>query len=198
MDRLKKVKGWVFDLDGTLVDSKLDFAKLRSLLDIQDGSPILEYVETKHCPNERERLMKIVDDYEWQSHLDSELITGADLFIAALKESGLPLAILTRNSDRTAHSTLSKFNFKDFNPIISRDHHLPPKPDPSALIHICELWNLDTSEVVYVGDFDFDMMTALSAGCLGLFYNPHSRPVPPEATLSFASYEEILSLLFND
>lgn len=198
MDRLKKVKGWVFDLDGTLVDSKLDFEKLRSLLGIVDGSPILEYVQALDCLRERERLMRIVDDYEWQSHLHSELIEGADIFVGALKSAGLPLAILTRNSDRTAHSTLERFCFADFNPIISRDHHLPPKPDPQSLLHICKLWNLGPHEIVYVGDFDFDMVAAKNAGCLGLFYNPRRRSVPPEASLSFHSFKEVLEVLFHD
>lgn len=198
MDRLKKVKGWVFDLDGTLVDSKLDFEKLRSLLGIKDRSPILEYVETISCPNERERLMTIVDDYEWQSHLDSEIIAGTIGFIAKLKERGHPLAILTRNSDRTAHSTLKRFGFDQFDPIISRDHHLPPKPDPAALHHICELWKLESHEVVYVGDFDFDMVAAKNAGCLGLFFNPHSKTVPVTASLSFSDYAEISALMFDD
>lgn len=198
MDRLKKVKGWVFDLDGTLVDSKLDFAELRSLLGIVDGSPILEHVDTVDCMNERARLMSIVDDYEWQSHLKSELIAGADTFVSALKKSGLPLAILTRNSDRTAHSTLKRFEFGDFDPIISRDHHLPPKPDPQSLLYICSLWNLAPEEVVYVGDFDFDMLAAKNAGCLGLFYNPLRRTPPPEASLCFHSYEEVLESLFHD
>ena len=36
------IKGVVFDLDGTLVDSRLDFDAIRAELDFPQGRPILE------------------------------------------------------------------------------------------------------------------------------------------------------------
>lgn len=194
MERLKKVKGWVFDLDGTLLDSRLDFDYLRQLMQIPTGSPILEYLETLNDVSERERLMKIVDEYEWSGHLQATLIDKVDTFLSELHARGLPMALLTRNSQRVATAGLDKFGLHFFDQVISRDHELRPKPHPDGLLAISGQWRLAPEQIVYVGDYDFDMQAARNAGSIGLFFNPEQRAVPPEAHLTFAHYDELLRL----
>lgn len=193
MERLKKVKGWVFDLDGTLVDSKLDFDELRSLLAMPPKLPILEYLETLEA-SERQRLMKIVDDYEWQGHERATLIDGVGEFLDFLHVREIPCALLTRNSERVAHATLKKFDLH-FDLVISRDHPFRPKPHPDGLLFISEKLSLGPSHLVYVGDFYFDMEAAKNAGSLGLYFNPESDQVPEIADLSFTSYSELIKFL---
>lgn len=194
MESLKKVKGWVFDLDGTLVDSRLDFDHLRQLMQIPHGSPILEYLAALDDHEERQRLMKIVDEYEWNGHLQATLIDQVDAFLSLLKARGLPMALLTRNSQRVASAGLDKFGLHYFDQVISRDHDLRPKPHPDGLLAICEQWQLAPEDIVYVGDYDFDMQAARNAGSIGLFFNPAKRPVPSEAHFAFAHYDELLKL----
>lgn len=41
-----QVRGVVFDMDGTLIDSSLDFGRIRAEAGVPDGRPILEFLET--------------------------------------------------------------------------------------------------------------------------------------------------------
>ena len=56
-------KGIVFDLDGTLLDSKLCFDRIRDELDIPQGEFILEYLETIACPQTKANKRRDKYDY---------------------------------------------------------------------------------------------------------------------------------------
>lgn len=55
-------RGIIFDLDGTLVDSQLDFVSMRADLAIPDGADILTWIASAEPP-EQERLHAIVHHY---------------------------------------------------------------------------------------------------------------------------------------
>ena len=54
----------VFDLDGTLVDSQLDFTELRRRLGWPEHTLILEHLATLSCAVERQQAAQIIVDFE--------------------------------------------------------------------------------------------------------------------------------------
>jgi phosphoglycolate phosphatase-like HAD superfamily hydrolase len=52
----------------------------------------------------------------------------------------------------------------------------PPKPDPAGLHAIRARWDAATDDVLYVGDYLFDLEAGRNAGIRTLLY----APVPPD------------------
>lgn len=161
------VRGVIFDLDGTLVDSQLDFEAIRRDLEIPDGQGVLETL--KHlAAEEAERKWAILDAHEMHGANIATINPGVVELLQLLEGQGVPIAVLTRNSRRAADRAMERLGLS-LPLVISRDD-APPKPDPTAIHQICEQWGFEPREVVLVGDFHYDLTTAHNAGCRSVLY----------------------------
>ena len=79
---MNSVKGVVFDLDGTLVDSSLDFDAMRRDMGLALDSSILEEVE-RMGGIRAERCRKILERHELEGARRAVLIRGGREFSAA-------------------------------------------------------------------------------------------------------------------
>lgn len=158
---LDNIKGVVFDLDGTIVDSKLDFSLMRKDLGIEKSHGILEEIELIKCNDRKSELLNIVRDHELKGARESELMSGFKDFYHYLLTQKIPIGILTRNSLEVTEITLSKFNLS-FDLILTRDC-CEPKPSPAGLIKVMEIWNMQAAEIIYIGDSKYDQQTAKNA-----------------------------------
>jgi HAD superfamily hydrolase (TIGR01549 family) len=182
-------KGFVFDLDGTLVDSKLDFAALAKRLEIPMGSPILELVAT--WPTDRQAwAMKVIHDFEAEGAAASEPIPGAFDFLRFLQGRAIPTALFTRNSKAVMRATLQKHNL-DFAIALARED-VPPKPKPDGLHLIQQQWRIPTGQILYVGDYLYDLQAGIAASMPTAVYAPQPPDFSTEgAFLLFRDYAEL-------
>ncbi len=153
-------KAFVFDLDGTLIDSRLDFARMREELGITPGAPILEEL-AQWPPDKQEWARAVLDTHEIEGVSASQLYPGVREFLAKLAEKNIPVALFTRNSRRAAELAMARHNLR-FQIVITRDD-APPKPDPRGLLQIAELLRLEPSQILYVGDYHFDLKAGSAA-----------------------------------
>jgi hypothetical protein len=117
------LRGLIFDLDGTLVDSRLDFEAMRREMELPAGTPILEALED--LPAHRaERCREILHRHEQEGARRATPLPGALSLVAELKRRGLRLGVITRNSRPLAEAMLAHFP-EAFDPVISRAAHLP-------------------------------------------------------------------------
>src|SRR5580765_2593151 len=143
------VKGIVFDLDGTLADSQLDFDAMRREMELPLELPILEALDRLE-PIHAAHCRSILDRHEWAGAERATLLPGvADLF-AALQARGLRQAVATRNSRRITEATLARLGLA-IKLALTRDDG-PVKPDPWAVLHVCQQWGLRPEEIVVIGD----------------------------------------------
>ena len=160
------IKGVLFDFDGTLTHpGALDFPAIKLELGCPVDQPILEYLETV-APARRAQLMKILEEKEDIAAQASHPNNGAEKCLISLKNRGLALGIVTRNSLSSVKKALQKFNdvtTEDFSAIITRDVS-KPKPHPDGVIKAARRMGLTSSELLVVGDFRFDMMAGKAAG----------------------------------
>ncbi|WP_346351503.1 HAD family hydrolase [Oceanimonas sp. AH20CE76] len=169
-----EIQGVIFDLDGTLAHSNPDFPGLRRELGMDPGEDVLAHVDSLSSAAERERALAIIHEYECRASHSSSWVDGAKELIAFLRGRALPLAILTRNIPEAAQLTISKLGI-DIDLVLTR-HDAQPKPHPEGIHLICRQWQLAPANILYVGDYLFDLQTAQNAGSRCALYFPDTIP----------------------
>jgi HAD superfamily hydrolase (TIGR01549 family) len=101
------------------------------------------------------------------------LVEGADELIKNLYAMDLKLFILSTKHDRFIKSGLEKFDLeKYFEFIVGYEQPVKPKPNPEGVELILNKFNLEKSEIIYVGDSQTDVDLAKNANLrLILFEN---------------------------
>lgn len=175
-------RGVIFDLDGTLVDSPLDFDRIRADMQLPPGVGILEALAGYSPGPELTRLLAILHDHELRSAEQAALIEGVPQVLEWLDHHSIPTAVLTRNSRPCAELTLNRLGLR-FSQVVTRED-APPKPDPAGLLQICACWNLTPRDVVFLGDYLFDLEAGRRAGMSTILFAPGD--LPPFASLADA------------
>jgi len=179
---MSEVRGVVFDLDGTLVDSRADIARATNHALVVHGRPALQEGEIasyvgdgarallsraaripKSDP-ELDRLLQSFLDYYAEHATDfTRPMPGARELLEAL--SDLPLAVCTNKPKRTTEAVLAGLGLDRFFRVVVGDGDFPAqKPDPALLFHIAERLGLSASELVMVGDGPQDVECGRRAG----------------------------------
>lgn len=188
------IKAVVFDLDGTLVDSALDFALICDDIGWPHGTPLLETLATIEEQQERQRIAEIICRHEMRGAQIASWMPGAQQCLERLSEAGIPLAILTRNMRAATQLTVSRLQIP-IQHIVTRED-CAAKPDPEGLLRIAAQMKLEVSEMIYVGDYLFDLQTAANAGMPSCLYlNEHNRHFAQQANWSFRHFDELSSML---
>jgi phosphoglycolate phosphatase len=184
------IKGIIFDLDGTLIHSRIDFPKMkRRMIEILEASGVprgalslndttvvtlakAEKIWDKQGKPEdkrksvRERLDETMNNGELEAIRGVKEVDNATATIQELKERGYRLAILTRGHHVYAVEALRKIEAEGyFDLILGRGETPKPKPYAEALQHAAEIMGLSLDEIVFVGDHHLDSTCALNAGC---------------------------------
>jgi phosphoglycolate phosphatase len=190
------IRGVVFDLDGTLVDSQLDFDAMRREMELPPNLPILEALATLPS-HHATRCRDILHRHELAGAERAVLLPGAGELLAVLHGRGVRVAIATRNSRHITLATLGKLGLT-IDLVLTRDDG-PVKPDPWAVRHACERWELAAAEVIVVGDFRFDVECGRAAGCRTVLlthpHDPASHPNTENADLLLGSLADHAKLL---
>jgi HAD superfamily hydrolase (TIGR01549 family) len=140
-------------MDGTLVDSGLDFDQIRAEMGLDKG-PILETMATLPIDRQRE-CEAILDRHERAGAERATLLSGAIEWIERLDGAGIPRAIFTRNSRLIVERTLARCGL-EFQTVVSRED-APAKPDPAGIHLCCQQWDVSPTDVLMVGDYLYDI-----------------------------------------
>jgi HAD superfamily hydrolase (TIGR01549 family) len=171
--RFPPARGVIFDLDGTLVDSGLDFDAMRREMQLPTRQPILEAIAALPTA-QAERCWKILHRHEREGAARARPMPHVEALLALLAQRGLRRAVLTRNSREAAEGCLQRLS-TPFDLLLSRED-APPKPDPLGIFKICRAWALHPREVAMVGDFRFDLEAARHAGTRAVLYTQGQSP----------------------
>lgn len=168
------IRGVVFDLDGTLVQSRLDFDAIRRETGFPTGIGLLEHLATLADTTQAQRAAGIIYRHEMAGAARATWMPGARRLLTTLHTLGIPTAILTRNMRDATHLTMRSLAIP-IDLVLTRED-CSPKPDPEGLLHIARQWNLPTHDMVYIGDFHFDIQAAHNARMRACLYRRQSYP----------------------
>jgi len=152
----------IFDLDGTLLEPALDFAAIRAEIGLEPGAPILESFPALG-ETQRRRAYRILERHETAAADRSRLMPGAKELLDRLRQRGVKVTVLTRNSHASVRRACQRHGLA-FDGIVARGDQ-KPKPSPSGIRHLMEICGAAPDEMVLVGDFRFDVEAAAAAGC---------------------------------
>src|SRR5262245_55645665 len=156
-----RLRGIVFDLDGTLIHQELDFEAMRREIGVPSGTPLLETLAALP-ESERARAWQILDDHERRAADKAEAFPGVRHVLDGFAQRGLRLGLLSRNSRRSVDTVLSRCGLM-LDPALARED-APHKPNPAGLVRICETWGVLPTEVLMVGDYIYDLQVGRNAG----------------------------------
>lgn len=177
---MNHIRGMVFDLDGTLIDSALDFDLIRHDMGLPRGRPILEALAEVPEGPAKDDMRAVLRIHELAGADRATLFPGVSDVLHFLREQAIPTAILTRNSRESTDRVLERLSLR-FDQVLTRED-APPKPDPTGLITICERWQHAPAMVPFCGDYRFDLEAGRAAGMPTVLYAP--GVIPEYATLA--------------
>jgi 2-phosphoglycolate phosphatase len=177
------IKGVLFDLDGTLLDTALDMTEALNALRAQEGLGALSN-EVVRCqvshgghalvrlgfgalPAEQHEVMRmrLLDIYRRQLAKHTQLFEGGDEMLTELERRGLAWGIVTNKPGWLTDPLLIEVNLhKRARAVVSGDTLAQRKPHPLPLLHAAAAMGIEPAQCVYVGDAERDMQAAQAAG----------------------------------
>lgn len=179
---------FLFDLDGTLVDSvyqhvlawrealeeggiELAVWRIHRQIGMSGGLFVNALLrETGHSVSkeEAERLQEIHHEAFKRYAPQVRPLPGAEELLAYLTKAGVPWAIATSGRIQSARLSLRLLGVGDDTPIVTRDLVRHAKPDPDLFLAAAEKLGVDISNSVVVGDSIWDLLAARRARALGV------------------------------
>lgn len=158
---VEPIKGLIFDMDGTLIVSPLDFGAIRREIGVPAGTPVLEYLDG--LPEEGQRRgHAILQRHEDEACRKSMLNDGAAELLAVLADHAIKKAIVTRNNRSSVEIVLRKHDLS-FDAVVARED-AEPKPSPEPVLLAGRLLGLETPSLLFIGDYEFDRLAGQAAG----------------------------------
>jgi HAD superfamily hydrolase (TIGR01509 family) len=183
-----RLRGVVFDLDGTLVVQELDFEEMRREIGLPTGTPLLEAVDRLDGAA-REVAVEVLRRHELAAAETARLNPGVGDFLDWLAGRGIRRAVLSRNMRDAVQKVLRRCGLS-FDLVLARED-APYKPSPEGLWQICAAWGMRPAEVLMVGDYLYDLQAGRGAGTRTALLT-HGR------TLSFAHLADVAFATFED
>ncbi|MBU3023651.1 HAD family hydrolase [Aestuariibacter sp. A3R04] len=159
---LTGIKGVIFDLDGTLVESALDFTKMRAAIGCPPGQDILAFIDTLPTKAQQTQAHNAILQHELNDARTANWLDNGKAMVTRVQQAQLPMAIVTRNCKEATAIKIHN-NGIPITTVLTREC-APPKPDPTALLMIAEQWQLPPADLLYVGDYIYDQQAAENAG----------------------------------
>ena len=106
-ERIYKIQGVIFDMDGTLTLPVLDFAKLRRMLNVAEGTDILKSVNAMDH-EKKEQYYKIIEEFENEGLESLALQPHCVEMLHYVSIADVKRALVTRNSRKSVDIFLTK------------------------------------------------------------------------------------------
>lgn len=182
-------EAYIFDLDGTLIDSLADIAEsINRMLDDRGyprcrpedfkqmvGDGMEKLVERALPEAVREESLILICVEEYRAHYDqlwqeqTRPYEGILEMLAALKARGVKLGVISNKAHRfTVPMTEHFFGRTVFDHILGQRAEVPRKPAPDGAHEMASVLGVEVTKCAYVGDSGIDMAFAKNAGMLGI------------------------------
>jgi HAD superfamily hydrolase (TIGR01549 family) len=185
---LRSHPAFLFDLDGTLIDSvyqhvlgwrealaglgiNLSVWKIHRRIGMSGGLFVNALVRELNTPLDPETLRALPKLHEeaFLRHYDTvQPLPGAVELLSTLTEHEVPWAIATSGVERYAKLARDMLHLPDDTVFVTRDQVRYAKPDPDLFLTAAERLGVDIRDSYVVGDSVWDLLAAQRARALGI------------------------------
>ena len=174
---------YIFDLDGTLLDTLPDLVQLTNMVlenrswpkRTQDeilsfvgngGRVLLERAAPVETPAHEldDAFAEWRDLYPTYGHALTKPYDGIPEMLDQLKRSGAKLGVLSNKFDAAVRTVIAEHFPGVFDLARGECEEIPRKPDPTGLLHMLKQLGVTPAQVAFVGDSQTDIETARAAG----------------------------------
>lgn len=178
-----------FDMDGTLIDSDIDYCRLTNVEfdtlrdlgipdDVLKGLNEIEmidsgrrYLESIGKKMSTKELCDLVNRnagiIETECLVKARIFPGVKEMLEKFRSEGYRLGLLTRGQRFYAESAMNKFDIMHYMDAVEAydDHPFgEQKPNPIAMEYLARALGVKTNEILYIGDSVLDYFCARDAG----------------------------------
>ena len=179
---------FVFDLDGTLVDSvyqhvlawqealevggiPLSVWRIHRRIGMSGGLFVGALLRETGQPVDGDLVTRLLQAHAeaYRRHAGRlRLLPGARELLAHLTSLGVPWAVATSGLMAAARPTLELLEVPAEVPVVTRDQVAHAKPDPDLFLAAADRLGVDVADAVVVGDSVWDLLAARRARALGV------------------------------
>jgi phosphoglycolate phosphatase len=209
------MRGVIFDLDGTLLDSLSDLAAAMNRTLARRGFPthpldayrafvgdgVQKLAERSLPPGTQDERSALVAAYQadYAEHLLESTVPypGIPALLDALTARRLPMAILSNKPDGpTRHLVAELLGRWHFSVVAGERPGVPRKPDPAAAVELARRMDIAAADVAFVGDTLVDVSCARAAGMrpVGALWGFRSQEVAAAGVTTIRHPEDLLPL----
>ncbi|KIL34274.1 hypothetical protein SD71_21685 [Cohnella kolymensis] len=189
-----RIKGVIFDMDNTLLQSRIDFHGMKSEihkylveLGVAPSALPLQKLTTSMLIDQAvlsgrmdaasmKQMWNIAKKYEIAGMKNAELEPGARKLLDFLKDK-LRLVVVTNNSGEAAETALSENGISSyFDLVVGREFMGRMKPEPDGFVYVAEKFReeLAVQDWLAVGDSWIDRQASEAAGIEFVAYRPEA------------------------
>jgi phosphoglycolate phosphatase len=215
----RELRGVLFDLDGTLLDTALDMAAALNRLRGSEGLPAIPFEHVRPLVSHgAPRLLRLafgepeparyedlrrrfLDFYRQSLAVHTRLFSGFDHVLERIESAGLLWGVVTNKPGWLARPLLTETGLASRCAcIVAGDTLAERKPHPLPLLHAAGLLGLEPRACVYVGDAERDVQAARNAGMIPLvagfgYLGEGEDPADWQPEAIFARPEELIDWL---
>lgn len=211
----------VFDLDGTLLNTLDDLADAGNYALRRMGFPehdtdkyryfvgngipkLISRIVPKGCDDDAINGVHdfFTDYYEKHCFDKTRPYDQITVMLGRIKEKGIKTAVATNKDHNFSVKLVGDFFGNKIDMVCGRKDGSPKKPDPYSVNYILNSLKADKKTVLYVGDSNVDMETALNAGVksCGVLWGFRTKQelIESGAVYIAASVEELYRLITDD
>ena len=194
-----KYQTFIFDLDGTLLDTLADLATAVNYALAKNGYPLRTEDEVKefigngvvklmeraigapkeNTPDFEQTFSDFKRYYGENCRVHTKLYSGIEEVLTALKDKGKKCAIVSNKAD-FAVKILNDFYFQGLIEVAVGENEaagIKKKPSPDLVWLALKMLGVGTDNAVYIGDSEVDIQTANNAGlpCISVSWGMKTR-----------------------
>lgn len=221
---LDRVHAVLFDLDGTLVDTNIDFPRMRGemvglavdaglarseveqldILTIVDRAA--DFLTQNQRPDDAEALRadatSILEEMEMRHAANATQIPFASQLLRELDDRGIGVGIVTRNCRKASLVAIDKAELSPAPKVlICREDTVRHKPHPEPIHAALAALKADRKSSLMVGDHLMDIQSGKAAGLATIAFLRKNRPAdffePVSPDFTARSLEEVLCAIVD-
>ena len=212
-----KYNTYIFDLDGTILDTLLDLANAVNFAMRSKGYPertvdevrsfigngirvlIRRSVPENTSEADYAEALEIFTKYYLEHIADyTKPYDGIIDVINELKRRGCKTAVVSNKAHFAAQAVVKDFFGDIFDAVTGKMDEFPPKPEPDSLFYTIKALGAEKDDCIYIGDSDVDVLTAHNAGlhCIGVTWGNRDEDVLLASGAEFIAHapKEILDI----